>query len=189
MEPGIVNAHVDIYLLKRPDSISLNEICDDLYKFAHNQAKKKRLSFEINLPPTYDQILLHADYQRLLQIMLNLLGNSLKFTDEGGITINAEIVTKPIEFQNLTLPGMVKINVEDTGIGVSLEKQEQLFETFYQVDGSRTKTYGGTGLGLAISRRLVEGMGGKISFYSMGELLGSTVTVTIPLAQLPVLKS
>jgi signal transduction histidine kinase len=84
---------------------------------------------------------------------------------------------------------MVKINVADTGIGVSLDKQEKLFETFYQVDGSRTKAYGGTGLGLAISKRLIEAMGGKISFYSMGESLGSTVTLTVPLSQLPILKT
>ena len=171
------------------DSISLNEICQDIYKFAHNQAEKKNLSFNINLPSTYDRIVLYADYQRLLQIMLNLVGNSLKFTKEGTIDINAEIVITPVTIKNKTLPGMVKISVEDTGIGVSLDKQAKLFETFYQVDGSRTKNYGGTGLGLAISKRLVEGMGGKISFYSMGEDLGATVTVTIPLSQLPVLKS
>ena len=171
------------------NSIFLNEICDDVYNFAHNQAEKKNIYFKINLPSTYDRIVLYADYQRLLQIMLNLLSNALKFTNEGGIEINAEIVIKPVTWKNLTLPGMVKISVADTGIGVSLDKQEKLFETFYQVDGSRTKTYGGTGLGLAISKRLIEGMGGKISFYSMGEDLGSTVTLTIPLAQLPVLKS
>ena len=171
------------------DSISLNKICQDVYKFAYNQAQKKNLSFNINIPATYDQILLYADYQRLLQVMLNLVGNSLKFTKEGAIDINAEIVITPVAFKKNDLPGMVKIIVEDTGIGVSLDTQERLFETFYQVDGSRTKNYGGTGLGLAISKRLVEGMGGKISFYSMGEDLGSTVTVTIPLAQLPVLKS
>jgi signal transduction histidine kinase len=74
-------------------------------------------------------------------------------------------------------------------IGVSLEKQEKLFENFYQVDGSRTKSYGGTGLGLAISQKLVEAMGGTISFYSMGDGLGSTVTFTVPLSHLPVIKT
>jgi signal transduction histidine kinase len=89
----------------------------------------------------------------------------------------------------MNFPGKVLLGIADTGIGVSLDKQEKLFEKFYQVDGSRTKTYGGTGLGLVISKRLIEAMGGKISFYSMGEGLGSTVTLTIPLNQLPVLKT
>ena len=170
-------------------SILLNELYDDIYKYVHSQTDEKNLSLEINLPSGYEYILLYADYQRLLQVMLNVVGNSVKFTHEGGILINAEIVITPIILQNKTFPGMVKIIVEDTGIGIALDKQERLFETFYQVDGSRTKTYGGTGLGLAISKRLIEGMGGKISFYSMGEELGSTVTVTIPLAKLPVIKN
>lgn len=171
------------------DSISLNNICNDIYKFAHTQAQKKKIEFNIKLPATYDQIALHADYQRLLQVMLNLVGNALKFTHEGQIEIIAEIIPKNIHRRGVNFPGVVKISVADTGIGVSLDKQEKLFEKFYQVDGSRTKAYGGTGLGLAISKRLVEAMGGKISFYSMGEGLGSTVTITIPLSQIPVLKS
>jgi signal transduction histidine kinase len=171
------------------ETISLNQICDDIYKFAHSQGKKKNLYINIDLPATYDQILLYGDYQRILQIMLNLVSNSLKFTHEGGIDITAEIIPKQVTFQDITHSGMIKISVADTGIGVSLEKQDKLFETFYQVDGSRTKTYGGTGLGLTISKRLIEAMGGKISFYSMGEDLGSTVTITVPLAQLPVLKT
>jgi signal transduction histidine kinase len=170
------------------NTISLQKIYQDIEKFARTQAQNKNLSFNINLPPTYDQILLYADYQRLLQIMLNLVSNSLKFTHTGGIEITTEIIPKTIKFKEKIFPGMVKISVADTGIGVSLEKQEKLFETFYQVDGSRTKAYGGTGLGLAISKRLVEAMGGKISFYSMGEELGSTVTLTIPLSQIPLLK-
>ena len=171
------------------NAISLNEICDDVYKFAYSQAEKKQLDFRINLPATYDEILLYADYQRLLQILLNLVANSLKFTHQGGIEITAEIIIKKVKLADQTLPGIVKISIADTGIGVALDKQEKLFEKFYQVDGSRTKNYGGTGLGLAISQRLIEVMNGRISFYSMGEGLGSTVTVTIPLSQLPVVKT
>ncbi|HEY9660282.1 MAG TPA: ATP-binding protein, partial [Allocoleopsis sp.] len=81
----------------------------------------------------------------------------------------------------------VKISVADTGIGVSLEKQDKLFQSFSQVDGSRTRQYGGTGLGLAISQKLVEAMGGAVHFFSMGEGLGSTVTFTVPLYQDPVM--
>ncbi|MBE9222955.1 GAF domain-containing sensor histidine kinase [Cyanobacterium stanieri LEGE 03274] len=170
------------------EPISLNQICEEVAKFAQPQALKKHLDFNINLPPTYDPILIHSDYQRLLQIMFNLVGNSLKFTHQGEITINAEIISKPFQFRNQPLPGFVKITVEDTGIGVSLDKQDSLFDKFYQVDGTRTKAYGGTGLGLAISKKLIEAMGGKISFYSMGEDLGSTITLTIPLTQVPIIK-
>ncbi len=169
--------------------ISLNKICEDFAKFAYSQAEKKHLDFNINLPSTYDSILIFCDYRRLLQVMLNLVGNSLKFTQEGEISIDVEIIAKPLEYNGEELPGVVKIVIADTGIGVSLEKQQKLFEKFYQVDGSRTKAYGGTGLGLAISQRLVEAMGGKISFYSMGEGLGSTVTLTVPLSQLPIIRN
>jgi hypothetical protein len=75
--------------------------------------------------------------------------------------------------------------VEDTGIGVPLEKQTRLFQAFSQVDSGRTRKYGGTGLGLVISQKLVEAMHGSINFFSLGEGLGSTVTVTIPLFQDP----
>lgn len=170
-------------------AISLNEIYQDVAQFAQSEAEKKNIDFQISLPPTYDEIWLYADYQRLLQVMLNLVGNALKFTHEGEINITTEVITKKVDLGEKILPGVVKISVADTGIGVSLEKQKKLFEKFYQVDGSRTKAYGGTGLGLAISKHLLEAMNGKISFYSMGEDLGSTVTVNIPLSQLPILKT
>lgn len=119
--------------------------------------------------------------------MLNLVGNAIKFTHEGKITITAEIIPKKVQVQNEEKPGMLKISVADTGIGVSLEKQDKLFQSFSQVDGSRTRQYGGTGLGLAISQKLVEAMSGVVNFYSMGEGLGSTVTFTVPLYQDPVM--
>ena len=84
---------------------------------------------------------------------------------------------------------MVKIGVADTGIGVSLEQQDKLFQKFFQVYSGRTREYGGTGLGLAISHKLVEAMGGKMSFYSMGEGLGSTVTFTVLLNEIPIIKT
>ncbi len=166
------------------DYISFNNICQEISKFASAEAQRKHLDFIITFPDSYNEIILYADYQRLLQVMLNLVGNALKFTHEGGVEVVAEVICKEVTRNNLTFPGIVKISVVDTGIGVALDKQEKLFDKFYQVDGSRTKAYGGTGLGLAISKKLVEAMGGKISFYSMGEGLGSTVTFTVPLCQL-----
>jgi signal transduction histidine kinase len=123
----------------------------------------------------------------LLQVLFNLVGNAIKFTHEGGITITAEVIEYPVFFQNQEFPGMVSIAVADTGIGVSLDQQDKLFQSFSQVDGERTRRYGGTGLGLAISQRLIESMGGEVNFYSMGEGLGSTVTFTVLLYQKPVM--
>ena len=171
------------------NEIELDELLQNVDNLIHTQAQQKGLSFQIKYPATLTPVTLYGNYQRLLQVLLNLVGNGIKFTQEGGIIISAEVNNKKLEFQGIEFPGMVKISVADTGIGVSLEKQNKLFENFYQVDGSRTKSYGGTGLGLAISQKLVEAMGGSISFYSMGEDLGSTVTFTVPLSHLPVIKT
>ncbi|NJL92047.1 MAG: GAF domain-containing protein [Coleofasciculaceae cyanobacterium SM2_1_6] len=169
--------------------VRLEELMRDLEDFIKNQAEQKNLSFIIETPPTRDSIVVYGNYQRLLQILLNLAGNAIKFTHEGGVTVSAEIQRKKVKFHNQEFPGTVKVQVADTGIGVSLDKQDRLFQSFSQVDGSRTRQYGGTGLGLAISQRLIEAMGGVVNFYSMGEGLGSTVTFTVPLYQEPVMVS
>lgn len=169
--------------------VQLNDLLHDVRDFTHNQAQQKNLSFNIELPETRDEIMVYGNYQRLLQVLLNLTGNAIKFTHEGGVTISAEILRKKVSFKNQEFPGMVKVRVADTGIGVSLDKQDKLFQAFSQVDGERTRQYGGTGLGLTISHRLVEAMGGVVNFYSMGEGLGSTVTFTVPLYQEPMLLS
>ncbi|MDB9529010.1 ATP-binding protein [Oscillatoria sp. CS-180] len=167
--------------------VKLSDLFADLENFTRPQAEQKGLEFTINLPATRDEIIVNGNYQRLLQVMLNLVSNAIKFTHEGSITITAELRSKKVQFQNQEWPGMVRVSVADTGIGVSLEKQDRLFQTFSQVDGERTRQYGGTGLGLAISQRLIEAMGGVVQFVSMGEGLGSTVTFTALLYQEPVL--
>lgn len=167
--------------------VRLHELFHDVEDFTRTQVEQKNLSLQIQRPATSDEIIVLANYQRLLQVMLNVVGNAIKFTHEGGVTISADVVRKKFIFQNQVLPGMVKVRVADTGIGVSLDKQDKLFQSFSQVDGSRTRQYGGTGLGLTISQKLVEAMGGTVNFYSMGEGLGSTVTFTVPLYQEPVM--
>jgi signal transduction histidine kinase len=169
--------------------VPLEELFTAVDNFARPQATRKKLSFKLKQPLTHTPIVVYGNYQRLLQVMLNLIGNAIKFTHEGGIVLGAEIVKKKLVFHELEFPAIVKISVADTGIGVSLEQQAKLFEKFVQVDGSRTKAYGGTGLGLAISQKLVEAMGGQVQFYSMGEGLGSTVTFTVPLTDMPVIKT
>jgi signal transduction histidine kinase len=169
--------------------VELSELFQNVDNLIRTSAEQKKLSLSLKLPPTLTPVIVYGNYQRLLQVMLNLVGNAIKFTVEGGISVSAEIAKKKVVCQGREFLNMVKISVADTGIGVSLEKQDKLFENFFQVDGSRTKSYGGTGLGLAISQKLIEAMGGSISFYSMGEGLGSTVTFTVPLSHLPVIKT
>jgi signal transduction histidine kinase len=169
-------------------SVKLDELLGEVERFAYSQqVQQKNLYFEIQRPPTNDEIIIYGNYLRLKQVMFNLVGNAIKFTHEGGITVSVEVIKKKVMVHNQELSGMVKVRVADTGIGVSLDKQDKLFQSFSQVDGSRTRQYGGTGLGLAISQKLVEAMGGVVNFYSMGEGLGSTVTFTAPLYQEPIL--
>ncbi|MBF2075201.1 MAG: GAF domain-containing protein [Synechococcales cyanobacterium C42_A2020_086] len=167
--------------------IRLDDLLNEVENFMLHQAQQKNLGFEIRTPATRDEVILYGNYQRLLQVLLNLVGNAIKFTHEGSVTISAEVLPGKVVVQGEEKPGSVKISVADTGIGVSLEKQDKLFQSFSQVDGSRTRQYGGTGLGLAISQKLVEAMGGVVNFFSMGEGLGSTVTFTVPLYQDPVM--
>jgi len=169
--------------------VKLDELFGDVENFMRLQAEHKSLSFGMQLPGTNDEILVYSDYLRLKQVMINLVGNAIKFTHEGHITVTADVVRKKVIFKDQEFPGMVKVRVVDTGIGVSLDQQDKLFQLFSQVDGSRTRQYGGTGLGLTISQKLVEAMGGEVHFYSLGEGLGSTVTFTVPLYQQPVMVS
>ncbi|MEB3225599.1 MAG: GAF domain-containing sensor histidine kinase [Synechococcus sp.] len=171
-----------------PQPISLSDLLENLNNFARPQLQGKALTWQITVPESHDEIVLYADYRRIFQVLLNLVSNAIKFTPSGGITIAIELVFKPITYARQQFPGMAKISVIDTGIGVALDMQSKLFQNFSQVRGGHTRQYGGTGLGLAISKKLVEACGGKISFYSMGEGLGSTVTFSVPLHQKPLLK-
>jgi signal transduction histidine kinase len=113
---------------------------------------------------------LHSDRQKVKQVVLNLLSNSLKFTHEGSIQVSAVY-----EFATST----VAISVRDTGIGIAPENLEKIFEDFQQVDSSPTRVYGGTGLGLSICRRLASMIGGRVTVQSaLGQ--GSTFTLHLP---------
>ncbi|QLE59667.1 AAA-like domain-containing protein [Nostoc sp. TCL26-01] len=166
-------------------SVNLNELFSDVENFMRPQAEARNLSFQLELPNS-EEVIVYGNYQRLLQVMLNLVGNAIKFTYEGNITVSADLINKDKSLEK-QIPSMVIVTIRDTGIGVSLNKQDKLFQLFSQVDGSRSRQYGGTGLGLVISQKLIEAMGGEINFFSLGEGLGSTVTFTIPLYQQPVM--
>jgi len=115
-------------------------------------------------------VFLRSDRQKVRQIVLNLLGNALKFTREGSILVSAQYRPESDE---------ISIAVRDTGIGIAPEDREKVFEDFQQVDSSPTREYGGTGLGLAICRRLASMLGGRMALVSsLGE--GSTFTLELP---------
>lgn len=127
-----------------------------------------RFAVDPNIP------LLVGDQLRLGQVLLNLISNAIKFTEAGTITVQIKPLT--IGAEDVTL----RFNVIDTGIGISEEQQERLFEPFTQADDSTTRQYGGTGLGLTICKELVEAMGGRISIESRVGL-GSRFSFTIKL--------
>jgi len=139
----------------------------------------KRVPIEIVWDPALPDML-NGDEARLRQILLNLLGNAVKFTREGRIVIAGR-------YNGRSQAGeRIRISITDTGIGIPLSKQRRLFERFYQVDGSIRREFGGTGLGLAISKRLIELMGGEIGVDSR-EGHGSTfwIEVDLPVAHIP----
>ena len=115
-----------------------------------------------------------ADVTRVRQIVFNLLSNACKFTENGTVTLSAERTDGDDG-------GRLTFTVVDTGIGMTTEQVERLFEEFMQADSSTTRKYGGTGLGLAISQRLAQAMGGDITVESTPDV-GTTVTVTLPAA-------
>jgi signal transduction histidine kinase/FixJ family two-component response regulator len=147
----------------------LNEVCQ-LFSI---KAKEKNLEIISQINPELNCGFI-GDPFRIRQVLLNIVGNALKFTDEGRITICAEILSKDSQTCN------VKISVTDTGIGIAQEQQKKIFEDFLQADSGTARKYGGTGLGLSISRRIIELHGGKISLHSNpGD--GSTFIIEIPL--------
>jgi len=135
-------------------------------------AQAKRIEFTCFVDP-YSEVRLRGDPERLRQVLVNLSGNAVKFTEKGNVDIHAEMVR---DEDNRVL---IRFAISDTGIGIPQERQEAVFGSFTQVDGSTTRRFGGTGLGLSISKRLVELMGGRMGLESE-EGKGSTFWFTIP---------
>jgi signal transduction histidine kinase len=129
-------------------------------------AADKKLAFKLQLAPELPAG--HGDGRRLTQVLINLVGNAIKFTDAGEVAIKAEANN-----------GSFYVSVRDTGPGISATDQAKLFQEFQQADNAITRKKGGTGLGLAISKRIIEMHGGKIWVESqLGQ--GSTFAFTLP---------
>lgn len=157
-----------------PHDFSLKSITDSILNDMKTRYDHEKLSLNVQIDPKLPKIL-NGDGARLRQIMLNLVNNAVKFTSEGSVTLDLQL----IEFSEEKVK--FKCSVIDTGIGIPKDVIPSLFNSFKQVDGTSTRKYGGTGLGLAICKQLVEKMGGKISVDSQeGE--GTTFTFVVELS-------
>ncbi|HEV7817176.1 MAG TPA: response regulator [Janthinobacterium sp.] len=134
---------------------NFRELLDDIDTIFSPQAQAKGISLELAIANDIP-IAICGDPNRLRQVIVNLLGNAIKFTESGNITVKVKVTGEDSQAVSL------RFEVHDTGIGVSSDAQARIFDSFSQADGSTTRKHGGTGLGLAISKQLVELMGGKI---------------------------
>jgi two-component system sensor histidine kinase/response regulator len=139
------------------DSVTFNprEVLEETAKTFSLRAGEKSLDLVCDIPSNIPRIV-QGDPDRLRQVLINLLGNAIKFTDRGEVVLQADVLHSQHDAVELHFA------VRDTGIGVPKEKQSAIFESFVQADGSSRRKYGGTGLGLTISTRLVAMMGGRI---------------------------
>ncbi|MBD0822466.1 tetratricopeptide repeat protein [Aestuariibaculum marinum] len=172
---NLVNDILDFSKLKNNDlqlsihPVDLYAITNLVLKVSESLIKGKTLQLINSVPK--DIHLVEADENRLQQILFNLIGNAIKFTDSGTVQVKAELKNN-----------FIKVAVSDTGIGIPADKFESIFKSFEQIDGSVERAYGGTGLGLSVTKQLVELHGGTIHVESkLGE--GSTFMFTLPLSE------
>jgi histidine kinase len=193
---GVLPASDETYQQIHNEAERLNKLVSDLQELSRVEAKAiplnvqlvkvtrlletvtKRMQFQfdekrviLNRQLPHDPILILADEDRALQILTNLLGNALQYTPENGT------VTVTIEREK----NMARFSIQDSGIGIPAEHLAHIFDRFYRVDKSRSRTHGGSGIGLTISKHLVEAQGGKIWAESEGANKGSVFVFTLPI--------
>ena len=155
----------------------IDSIVGDVNAWATPMSEREGLDFSVEVDPRLPDTVI-GDALRVSQVLNNLVGNALKFTDEGEVRLRVELVhDRPHSVET-------RFTVEDTGIGVAAERLASLFESFTQIDASNTRRYGGAGLGLAICRELVSLMGGELEADSTPGV-GSRFSFTLPLGLLP----
>ncbi|NET45590.1 sensor histidine kinase [Okeania sp. SIO2B3] len=189
----------DILDIRRIDSgtLSIYFTDVDIGKLLHEtidsfrqDIAQKSLLLKLNIPEQL--IIVNADQEKLKQVFKNVISNAIKFTEKGSINIYISQENNSSNFAGNTnnlsdnygrKENQVLVKIEDTGIGISPEQQDKLFQPFVMVDGTKTRKFGGNGLGLAISRGLMEMMNGSISLYSEGIDRGTTVDIIIPIKE------
>src|SRR6266852_2300334 len=164
------------------EHLELESIPFDLPKVVHAtatllavRAREKHLELTVDVPPDVPQMV-RGDPTRVRQVLMNLIGNAIKFTEEGEVDVSASVTQRDGD------GAAVQFRVRDTGIGIPEEQLSTIFQEFTQADASMTRRYGGTGLGLAISRRLVALMGGQLAVTSeVGSGSEFSFTLRLPL--------
>lgn len=173
----------------KPERFSLNDLVDEVQRLFKVQADNKNVGFECTLEPE-SPFQINSDRNHLRQVLVNLIGNALKFTEEG--TVKLLVTRERIPPEETPTPGKVFYHVVfkvfDSGIGIPDDKKDQLFKPFHQLVESSTRKYEGTGLGLAICQRIVqEGMNGEIMVRD-NEPQGTVFEVHLALEGFPVKK-
>ena len=162
---GVINDILDFSRIEanklhlNKEDFNLRSLLEDILALVANQAYRKGLELVPNLPPDLPAWM-HGDPVRLRQVLVNLLGNAIKFTQRGEVRLWVRVVSRKENLQ------YVSFEVSDTGPGIPVEQQQYIFEAFSQADSTTTRRHGGTGLGLAIAKRLVELMGGTLELES-----------------------
>ena len=181
---GIINDLLDISKIEAGKlsvvmiPLELRQLLLEVINLQSVNVQKKGLQLKCEI---LEQVIpIKGDRIKLKQVLINVIGNATKFTEEGSITISTKIIK-----QNSKLCAV--ISVVDTGIGIDPQQQQKLFRPFVMVDGTTTRKFEGTGLGLAISRNLIELMGGKITLESLGLNRGTTVKIILPLIDISLL--
>jgi signal transduction histidine kinase len=170
---GLINDVLDLSKIEAgqfklsPSDYSIKDVVYTVFSAVEPLATEKGLAFKVELPT--DLPTAHGDERRLTQVLLNLVGNAIKFTDSGEVVIKAAAAD-----------GAYTLSVRDTGPGIDPADQIKIFEEFQQADSSPTKTKGGTGLGLSIAKRIVAMHGGQIGVESaLGR--GATFFIKVPI--------
>jgi CheY-like chemotaxis protein len=161
-------------LMMGHDVVDLRFVCNDLASIFAVRTQEKGLQFELALSERIPKWLL-LDEARLRQVLFNVLGNAVKFTECGFVRFSVDVLPSGDTSDAV----QVIIEIADSGIGIAPEYQQRIFQPFTQQEGSNTRRFGGTGLGLALTRRLVELMNGTISVSSTVNV-GSTFTIMLP---------
>lgn len=179
---GLINDILDLARIEAGkmelnfEEVQLSEMTTSVMSTAKGLVKEKPIQLVQRIPQNMPTV--RGDTMRVRQVLLNLISNASKFTDEGSITVETSVQRGP------TGKAEALINVVDTGPGISIEDQKKLFQAFSQVDGSATRKTGGSGLGLSICANLVQLHGGRIGVHSIvGK--GSTFWFTLPLFHQP----